>query len=64
MRLDDEDSSVRESAILALGDLGDNRALPALKRIAEMDRTMIENYGRTLGDVAKEAIVNIHKREK
>lgn len=62
--LDDEDSSVRESAILALGDLGDNRALPALKRISEMDRTMIENYGRTLGDVAKEAIVNIHKREK
>ncbi len=62
--LDDEDSSVRESAILALGDLGDNRALPALKQIAEMDRTMIENYGRTLGDVAKEAIVNIHKREK
>jgi hypothetical protein len=59
--LDDEDCSVRESAIKALGDLGDNRALPALKRIAEQDRTMIENYGRTLGDVAKEAITKIPK---
>ncbi len=62
--LDDEDSSVRESAIIALGDLGDNRALPSLNRIAEQDRTLIENYGLTLGDVAKEAIVNIHRREK
>ncbi len=62
--LEDEDSDVRELRILALGDLGDNRALPLLQRIAEQDRTIIENYGLTLGDVAKEAIVNIHKNEK
>ena len=62
--LDDEDSSVRESAIIALGELGDNRALSKLKRIAEQDRTMIENYGLTLGDVAKVAIGKIHNREK
>jgi hypothetical protein len=60
--LDDEDSSVRESAILVLGDLGDDRALPTLKRIADHDRTMIENYGLTLGDVAKKAIAKILKR--
>jgi hypothetical protein len=62
--LDDEESDVRESAILALGDLGDERALPTLKRIAEKDRTLIENYGLTLGDVAKKAIVKILNREK
>jgi len=62
--LDDEDCSVRESAIKALGDLGDKRAIPALKRIADRDRTLIETYGLTLGDVAKQAIVKILKREK
>ena len=62
--LDDEESDVRESAILALGDLGDERALPTLKRIAEKDRTLIENYGLTVGDVAKKAIIKILKREK
>jgi HEAT repeat protein len=62
--LDDEESDVRESAILALGDLGDERALPTLKRIAVKDRTLIENYGLTVGDVAKKAVIKILKREK
>jgi bilin biosynthesis protein len=62
--LNDEDSSVKESAIRALGDLGDDRALPTLKQIVDQDRTLIETYGLTLGDVAKHAIVNIHHREK
>jgi hypothetical protein len=62
--LDDVNYSVRESAIRALGDLGDKRALPFLKGIADHDRILIENYGLTLSDVAKEAIVRINKREK
>jgi HEAT repeat protein len=60
--LGDRSMDIKETAISALGELGDTRALPKLERIAEKDRTMIENYGLTIGDVAKEAIRKIHKK--
>ena len=61
--LDDENVYVREAALLGLGDFGNTSVLPRLEQIAESDKTLVENYGRTLGHVAKEAIEKIHKRD-
>jgi HEAT repeat protein len=61
--LDDKNLGVRESAILALGDFGDASVLPKLEQIAELDKTMVEAYGRTIGHVAKDAIEKIKKRD-
>lgn len=60
--VEDEDLSVREAAIGALGDFGNENALPILEKIAESDRTLVESYGLTLGHVAKKAIEKIQKR--
>jgi HEAT repeat protein len=59
--LDDENSYVRNIAIIALGNLGNPNVLPKLERIAESDKTKVDHV-RTIGDVAKEAIEKIHKR--
>jgi HEAT repeat protein len=60
--LDDRSMDIKETAIRALGEFGDTRALPKLERIAEKDRTMIENYGLTIAGVAKDAIRKIHEK--
>jgi len=60
--LDDESSYVRNIAIIALGDLGNPSALPKLEQIAESDKTEVDHGARTIGDVAKEAIEKIRKR--
>jgi len=61
--LDDKNIDRKESAILALGVLGDTRALPKLEKIAAADKTLVEPVGRTIGNVAKEAIEKIQKSQ-
>jgi HEAT repeat protein len=62
--LNDSHIYVKESAVRALGDLGDVSALPKLECIAKSDNTLLELYGLTMRDVALEAIKKIHKRNK
>jgi HEAT repeat protein len=61
--LDDESAEIKETAILALGEIGDTRALPKLEQIAKSDTTQVENYGLTIGHVAKDAIKKIRKKD-
>jgi HEAT repeat protein len=60
--LKDEDSKVRERAAIALGHIGDSRALPELERLAREDQGKT-SWGMKVKDVATRAIEEIKRKQ-
>ncbi|HLK88362.1 MAG TPA: HEAT repeat domain-containing protein [Polyangia bacterium] len=59
--LADPEAEVRFWAAFALGQLGDERAIPALEQLARSDTAVLEGWGR-ISDEASEAISEIRAR--
>ena len=60
--LEDENPSIREKGILALVNINDTKALPALVYVAHTDRTLIElRPVQTMADLAKWAVEKIRE---
>ncbi|MDQ6740140.1 MAG: HEAT repeat domain-containing protein [Actinomycetota bacterium] len=63
-RLEDQHPNVRWDAAQTLGQLGDARVLPALRRLRATDteETTAIAYARRISEVAQDAIWDIHRR--
>jgi len=58
--------TIRHQAVMALGQIGDERAIPALRKIARIDITRILhiNKEKTLRQAAREAIDKINQSDE